>query len=325
MSFNFEEFVKKYYVHPETIEFFKARLADNVQPYYEVGVEEARKQSVAAAIKYGGTVNLDGKETEFIIPSPHCKDGIPVTVYKPSSCDTLPAPGILVYYHGGGNTVGCRKTHETVCKILARDSPCIVVNVEYRLAPEHKYPANIDDSTCALQWVAANKATIGGNVNSKLGVSGDSAGGKLAAIVCHEAKDLVDFAVLVYPSVSYAAVYPSHKEFKDGPVLSTPIMKWFTDQYITDEDKNKPRASVILNKDFSYLPPTQIIVADLDPLRDGCYAYYEKLKQAGVKVELKTIKGVPHAFWSLTAAYKENCREAHAAAVKFIQDHCYNN
>jgi hypothetical protein len=73
MSFNFEEFVKKYYVHPETIEFFKARLADNVQPYYEVGVEEARKQSVAAAIKYGGTVNLDGKETEFIIPSPHCK------------------------------------------------------------------------------------------------------------------------------------------------------------------------------------------------------------------------------------------------------------
>ncbi|XP_053408255.1 carboxylesterase NlhH-like isoform X2 [Mercenaria mercenaria] len=325
MSFNFEEFLKKYYVHPETIDFFKARLADNVQPYYEVGVEEARKQSIAAALKYGGSINLEGTEKEFIVPSPHCKDGIPVTVYKPSSCEQLAAPGIVVYYHGGGNTVGCRQTHATVCKIIARDTPCIVVNVEYRLAPEHKFPANVDDSTCALKWVAANKTTIGGNSNSKLGVSGDSAGGKLSAIVCHEAKNKVDFAVLIYPNVSMYFKHPSVEEFRDGPIVSKEVLDWFVDQYITEADKSNPRASVILNKDFSYLPPTQIIVADLDPLRDGCYEYYEKLKEAGVKVELNTIKGVPHAFWSLPVAYKETCGEAHAAAVKFIKENCYSN
>lgn len=322
MSFDFEAFLKKYYVHPETIEFFKARLADNPKPYYEIGVEEARKTSIEAAAKYGGFVDLEGNETEYIIPSPYDKDGIPVTVYKPISCDKLDAPGIVVYFHGGGNTVGCRKTHESVCKIIARDTPCIVVNVEYRLAPEHKFPANVDDCKCAVEWVAANKTTIGGKPGSKLGVCGDSAGGKLAAIVCHEVTKLVDFAVLVYPSVSYKDHFPSQKEFENGPVLSKEVMAWFVEQYIEDADKSNPRASVILNKDFSYLPPTQIIVADLDPLRDGCYAYYEKLKDAGVKVDLKTIKGVPHAFWSLAGAYKETCKEAHEAAVKFIREQC---
>ncbi|KAL4217790.1 hypothetical protein ACF0H5_022528 [Mactra antiquata] len=319
MSFDFEKFVSTYFVHQETIDFYKARSQDNVKPYYEVGVEEARKTSLATALKYSGNVELDGEEKDIVVPSPYDKDGIPVTLYCPAACDNLPAPTILVYFHGGGNTIGSRKTHVTVCKILARDSPCIVANVEYRLAPEHKFPANNDDAKCVVEWMAANKSVVGGSKESKLGVAGDSAGGRLSAVVSHEAYQLIDFAVLIYPNVSCRFEHPSVVEFGEGPSLSKLTINWFMEQYITEKDLDDARASVIRNKEFSYLPPTLIIVADLDTLRDGCYAYYEKLKEAGVKVEMKTVKGVPHAFWSLQGAFKETCKEAHGAAVKFIQ------
>jgi len=319
MSFDFEAFVKKYYVHPETIAFFLARAAENPKPYYDVGVEEARRTSLEVCTKYSGPDNFDGTETEVIIPSPEVPEGLPSSVYRPKACDNLEAPPIVVYFHGGGNTVGSRKSHEATCKAIASQVPCIFVNVEYRLSPEHKYPANLDDTVVAVTWVAANKTAVGGTSSSKLGVSGDSAGARLAAVACHEIKQGIDFEVLVYPSVG-GGPWPSMQEFEEGPVLAKPTYEWFLAQYgVPESEYGSARASVILNKDFSYLPPTLIIVADLDPLRDGCYAYHEKLKEAGVKVELKTIKGVPHAFWNLPGAFPETCGEAYNVTVDFIR------
>lgn len=319
MAFNLEEFAKKYYVHPETIDFLKARQADGSRPYYEIGVEAARKASAFVSAKYGGSISFDGTEQEFIVPSPFDTEGIPITLYRPAACDYLTATPMLVYFHGGGNTIGSRQTYETVCKFLARESPCIVVNVEYRLAPEHKFPANHDDAKCVVEWVAINKETLGGTVNSKLGVAGDSAGGRLAAVVCHEAKGLIDFAVLIYPNVSCMFEHPSVQEFHDGPSLTWNVINWFMENYISEEEKSTVRASPIRNKDFSQLPPTLMIIAELDPLRDGCYDYYEKLKSANVNVVARTIKGVPHGFFSLRVAFKETCKEAHTMVVQFIQ------
>ncbi|XP_052766599.1 esterase LipI-like isoform X2 [Mya arenaria] len=320
MSFNFEEFVNKYKPHKETLDFFLARAADGVQPYFEIGVDKARQASIEASEKYGGSVDLDGKEFELTVPSPYNKDGIQVTVYAPSSCKADDSPTILAYFHGGGNVIGCRKTHQTICKIIAKESPCIVVNVEYRLGPEHRFPANHDDAKTLVQWLAKNKAAVGGDAGSRLGVCGDSAGGRISAVVCHEAADIIDFAVLIYPSVGLTNPFPSIEEFKDGPVLSTPIRTWFMENYFERKsDMGTPRASPLQHADFGKLPPTLIIVAELDPLRDGCHAYEEKLRTAGIPVELQTIKGVPHAFWSLTGAFRETGKEAQSYAVDFIR------
>lgn len=319
MDFDIDEFIKKYDVHDETVAFLRAAAAAGAQPYYEIGVEAARQSFYERNELMAGKTEFEGSEQDIIIPSSDVKDGLPITVYKPKTCDSLQAPAILVYFHGGGHVVGSRKTHETVCKILARDSSCIVVNVEYRLAPEHKFPADHDDANCVVAWVAKNKTVVGGAADSKLGVCGDSAGGTLAASACHELHQLIQFAVLIYPSVD-CIPYPSAKEFRDGPVISTEIIKWYTAQYIKEEEMTSPRCSVIRQKEFHYLPPTIIIVAELDPLRDGCHAYYDVLKKAGVDVEITTVKGVPHGFWSWPALFKQTCSEAHGAATKFIKD-----
>ncbi|KAH3848254.1 esterase LipI-like [Dreissena polymorpha] len=320
MAQNLEDFIKKYNPHAETVQFLKARAEDGVPPYFEIGVERARLESIKASEKYGGKIDFDGADTELFVPSPHCSDGIPVSVYFPVACQGDATPTILVYFHGGGNVVGCRQTHETICKILARDAQCIVVNVEYRRGPEHRFPANNDDAKCVVQWVAENKHAVGGGSGSKLGVAGDSAGGRIAAVVSYDARDLIDFSVLVYPNTTMHFNYPSIEEFREGPGLSYKLLQWFMGNYLTgEEDRNDPRASVLLREDCSNLPPTLIIVAQLDPLRDGCYAYATKLKAAGVEVEVRTIQGVLHAFWSLTGAYLETGKEAQGYAIQFIR------
>ncbi|WAR18907.1 LIPI-like protein [Mya arenaria] len=295
------KFVNKYKPHKETLDFFLARAADGVQPYFEIGVDKARQASIEASEKYGG-------------------NGIQVTVYAPSSCKADDSPTILAYFHGGGNVIGCRKTHQTICKIIAKESPCIVVNVEYRLGPEHRFPANHDDAKTLVQWLAKNKAAVGGDAGSRLGVCGDSAGGRISAVVCHEAADIIDFAVLIYPNVSCRFEHPSVSEFKDGPGVTWTTIEWFMENYFERKsDMGTPRASPLQHADFGKLPPTLIIVAELDPLRDGCHAYEEKLRTAGIPVELQTIKGVPHAFWSLTGAFRETGKEAQSYAVDFIR------
>lgn len=321
MAFDMKEFSEKYKLHAETVSFLKAKSDSETPPPEGLSVEEVRQGALKDAELYAGPVEFEGIEREFLVPSIYNKDGVPITAYRAKSCDMVVSPPVVVYFHGGGNTVGCRKTHESVCKILSREAPCVVVNVEYRLAPEHPFPADHDDAKCAVRWVAMNKSLVGGVNNSVVGVCGDSAGARIAATVSHELSSSLGFSVLVYPQVSFEKEYKSVEEFSHGPCITKARLDWYRDNYITEKDFGKPRASPLCFKDFSNLPPTLFIVAELDPLRDGCYEYYEKLKKAGVKGQILTMKGVPHGFWKYPGHFVENCRRAHEKAAKFIKAH----
>ncbi|XP_052765920.1 esterase LipI-like [Mya arenaria] len=321
MPFNLDEFLLKYAPHEETVSYLRAKYSGDKKEF-ETDVDAARRSAVETARRYAGDTGFDGTTQEFSVPvddERDIQDAIPVTVYKPDVCVHQGAPPLLVYFHGGGNVTKSRATQETTCKMLAKMTPCIVVNVEYRRSPEHKFPASNDDASCVTRWVHENKIKIGGSVSSRLGVAGDSNGGRMAAVVCHDCPSIVHFAILVYPKVSYLTEFPSSIEFQDGPLLPRKRSEWFSQMTLREDQKTDPRASVVLNSDFSRLPPTLLVIAELDPLRDGGYEYERKLRDAGVHVELELIKGVPHTFWSLPVAFKENCTRSYEIAAKFIR------
>lgn len=283
-------------------------------------MEEAREGNVANAKRFAGTTEFEGTVKEFTVPTKHCSDGIPITVYRSKHCDLCVAPSVFVYFHGGGNVVGCRQTVDTICRIFSRDAPCVVVNVEYRLAPEHRWPANHEDATCVVRWVKMNKSLLGATNESTVGVGGDSAGARLAATVCHDLPE-IDYQVLVYPNVDLRRNYKSAEEFAEMPGLTKKMVDWFTEKYIDEKDITNPKASAILQKKFSGLPPALIILAELDQNRDQGYAYHEKLKEAGVKSQIFTVKGVTHGFFHLPGHFKECCLRAHEKVSKFIKTH----
>ncbi|XP_062615056.1 ethyl acetate hydrolase-like isoform X2 [Saccostrea cucullata] len=192
---SFDKFKPKYKIHSETENYFKLRAEAGAKPYDQLTVEEAREGNIANAKRFAGTTEFEGTVKEFTVPSKQCSDGIPITVYRSKQCDLCVAPSVFVYFHGGGNVVGCRQTVDTICRIFSRDAPCVVVNVEYRLAPEHKWPANHEDAICVVRWVKMNKGLLGAVNESTVGVGGDSAGGRMAAMVCHELHE-IDYQVI---------------------------------------------------------------------------------------------------------------------------------
>ncbi|KAK3576758.1 hypothetical protein CHS0354_014571 [Potamilus streckersoni] len=318
MAFDLDAFVMKYKVHEETVSFLKMSLEEAAKPFYELSIEDARQANLQRAKKYAGSVDFEGITKDFTVPSYDNKDGIPITSYRAKTCNLTVAPPIMVYFHGGGNCMGSRQTYDTVCKVISRDAGCVVVSVEYRLAPEHKFPANHNDAKAAVRWTLMNKSLVGASNNSKVGVGGDSSGGRMAGIVCHEVPGLA-FQVLVYPSVGFVERYKSHEEFEDGPILSKRTLDWCLDNYIDENDRSNPRGNLMLQKSYSNLPPALVIVAELDPLRDGCYAYHEKLKESGIKSQVLTINGAPHAFFHLPGHFKECCRRAYEKTAMFIK------
>nr|KAG5702352.1 hypothetical protein BaRGS_002134 [Batillaria attramentaria] len=182
-----------------------------------------------------------------------------------------------------------------------------VVNVEYRLAPEHKAPAAFDDCRAVARWVLQNKTLIGhttaegGGAESQVGIGGDSAGGQLTACVSQDVKGLA-FQILVYPVTDLSLTAPSYAEFYDTPGLNTKSMEWFIKQFLANEDQRKdPVVCPCLRPSFKGLPPALVIIAELDPLRDDGLAYAEKLKEAGVPTELLLVRGAAHAFFHMHA------------------------
>eukprot|EP00105_Crassostrea_gigas_P041664 XP_019925812.1 PREDICTED: AB hydrolase superfamily protein C1039.03 isoform X3 [Crassostrea gigas] len=317
---SFDKFKPKYKIHEETENYFKLRAEAGAKPYDQLTVEEAREGNVANAKRFAGTTEFEGTVKEFTVPTKHCSDGIPITVYRSKHCDLCVAPSVFVYFHGGGNVVGCRQTVDTICRIFSRDAPCVVVNVEYRLAPEHRWPANHEDATCVVRWVKMNKSLLGATNESTVGVGGDSAGARLAATVCHDLPE-IDYQVLVYPSVDLRRNYKSAEEFAEMPGLTKKMVDWFMDHYIDRSDLDNARASPLLHTNFNTLPPALIIIAELDALRDEGIAYHEKLKEAGVKSQIFTVKGVTHGFFHLPGHFKECCLRAHEKVSKFIKVH----
>jgi len=242
-----------------------------------------------------------------VIPGPAGE--LPIRLYTPNGQGPFP---VVVFFHGGGFTIGSIETHDIVCQHLAAGAEAVVVSVEYRLAPEHKFPAALDDSIAAVAWIHAHAAELGGDAD-RLAVAGDSAGGNLAAGVCHQSRSAggppIRFQLLVYPTVDARMGHPSIKENAEALFLGEDTMSWFHDHYArSPEDKLDPRMSPLLASDFAGLPPALIITAEYDPLRDEGEEYGEKLRAAGVGVTVSRYDGMTHAFFQLGGVLEDGQR-----------------
>lgn len=241
---------------------------------------------------------------------------IPIRLYTPVAAGGGPLAA-LVFYHGGGWVIGDLESHDATCRTLSQTSGCKVIAVDYRLAPEHKFPAAADDAYAALTWVEKNAMEIGVDPN-RIAVGGDSAGGNLAAAVCLMSKDKngphVAFQLLIYPVAQIGIDTQSRKDLATGYFLETETMIWFEDQYMANaSDADNPYASPLKAANLSGLPPAYVITAGFDPLKDEGKAYADNLRAAGVDVQYVNYDGMIHGFVALTAVV-ENAANAVAEA-----------
>jgi len=243
------------------------------------------------------TVAVDRVE-DRTIPGPAGE--IPVRIYRPEGADPKP---IVVYYHGGGWVIGSLETHDDGCRALANAVDAVVVSVDYRLAPEHPFPAPLDDAQAALGWVAEHAEELGGDA-SRIAVAGDSAGGNLAAVVAQLARDgggpALCFQLLIYPVTDHEFDSVSMHDNAEGYFLTRDAMRWFYSHYLDEPSVGAdPRVSPIRADDLSGLPPAFVITAEYDPLRDQGTAYAAAMRDAGTPVEAKTYAGMFHGFLSM--------------------------
>ncbi|UCH48408.1 MAG: alpha/beta hydrolase [Betaproteobacteria bacterium] len=226
---------------------------------------------------------------------------IPIRIYTPRELASNEKLPVLVWYHGGGYVIGDLDTHDWACRALANESDCIVVAVDYRLAPEHKFPAAVEDCYAALKWVAANTTEIHADAG-RIAVGGDSAGGNLATVISILARDdgspKICFQLLVYPVTAPEPETKSHHAFAEGYLLTRKTITWFFTHYLRGPKDTKDfRYAPLEADDLSSLPPALIIVAGFDPLRDEGVEYAEALIHAGNRVRLSNYEGMVHGFY----------------------------
>jgi acetyl esterase len=234
------------------------------------------------------------------IPGP--AGAIPARHYRPTGTE---AP-LLVFYHGGGFAIGDLDTHDALCRLICRDGRVHVLSVDYRLAPEHKAPAAVDDAYAAYRWALDHAGELGADP-SRVAVGGDSAGGNLAALVSLLARDggvqSPALQLLLYPVTDMHAETRSRTLFAEGFFLTKRDIDWFTDHYLggSDVDAADPRVSPLLADDLSGLPPAMVLTAGFDPLRDEGKQYAEAMRAAGVTVDLREMGSLVHGFASFFA------------------------
>ena len=269
-----------------------------------------RPEPLAAAPEAVGSV------TARAIPGPG--GPLPIRIYRPK--DGL--KGALVYFHGGGWVLGSLDTADATCRALANRSRCVVISIGYRLAPEHKFPAAVDDAYAAVRWVADNGADLRIDP-ARIAVGGSSAGGGLAAAVALIARDRggpkIAFQLLTVPVTELSSRAASHREFAEGYGLTSADMEWFGRHYVrTEADADEPYASV-LRADLHDLPPAFVITAECDPLRDDGEAYAEKLRKLGIAARYKRYSGMFHGFMSFPGVLPE-AAEAFEDAGKALRE-----
>jgi acetyl esterase len=232
------------------------------------------------------------------IPGP--AGALPVRIYRPEGEAPFPA---LVYFHGGGWVIGSLETHDGACRDLANRVGCVVVSVDYRLAPEARYPAAAEDCYAATKWVAENALALGLDAR-RIGIGGDSAGGNLSAVVALMARDrkgpALRHQLLIYPVTDADFTRASYRENAEGYLLTTKAMEWFWNHYVPEAARRAEAfAAPLRAKDLSGLPPAFVLTAEYDPLRDEGEAYAKRLQQAGVATRLQRYDGAIHGFFAM--------------------------
>lgn len=259
----------------------------------------ARRERLARAAALGMPKRMGIHVVDRMIPGPAGE--IPVRIYRRFGLpEGSPA---IVYLHGGGWATGDLDTHDASCRLLADDSDCLVVSVDYRLAPEHPFPAAVDDAVAAYRWVQLNSAELSIETG-RVGVMGDSAGGNLAAVIAQVTRDTdVPPPVaqcLVYPATDLLMREKSHELFAEGFFLSRASMEWYRAQYLPDRpDWESPLASPIEQPDLTGVAPALIITAGFDPLRDEGRRYAERLADAGVATRYRCYDDMVHGFFGM--------------------------
>jgi len=292
---------------------FLARQAKNLPPMTSLTPEDARIAS-AEAIR-----TLEGRPEPGVATEPHviesAEGGVDARAYRPDDQD--PDAPVLVYAHMGGGVIGDLETAHVFCTLLARIARCPVLSVDYRLAPENRFPAGFEDVLAAYRWARDNAAAVFGAPPGKAAIGGDSMGGNFAAVLCQELKRLGEpqpaLQLLIYPAVDVASETQSMTTYADAYPLSRPLMDWFMGHYLgPGDDPADPRLSPIKAGDVSGLAPALIATAGFDPLVDQGEAYARRLEAAGVPLTYRCYDSLAHGFTALTGAVpmaEAACRE----------------
>ena len=284
---------------PQVQAVLDVMYSNGVPPTHGLSVESARGALDLFFAEEASEPVADVREFSFAGP----ESDVPIRVYEPEG--ERPHP-ICVFFHGGGWVLGNLDCYDNVCTRLANRAECLVVSIDYRLAPEHPFPAAPRDCYAATEWALANAGQLGGDPD-RVAVAGDSAGGNLAAVVSLMARDRdgpdISHQGLIYPAVNPAGleVPDSYEENAEGYFLELASMEWFFDRYIQSEiDERNPYAFPLQARDLSDLPSATIVSAGFDPLRDEAYAYEERLEDGDVPVSHHHFEAMIHGFCSMT-------------------------
>jgi acetyl esterase len=301
---------------PEIRSLLDQQATSGRPPLHHQSVEQARAFHVADAAALNGPPAPVAAVADRRVPGPAGE--LPVRVYTPEGSPPFP---IVVFFHGGGWVVGTLDTYDPLCRALAAATPAVVVSVDYRLAPEHRWPAAVEDAYAATEWASRNAAALGG-VQHRLAVAGDSAGGNLAAVVALGARDrggpAIGFQLLVYPVLDAAGDTASWREYADGYHLTADGMRWYWDHYLGGAGGAAPDASPLRAAFVGGLPPALVIGAEYDILRDEGEAYAARLAEAGVDATASRHAGVVHGFvrWRAVTGAAEDALQEAAAALR---------
>lgn len=295
-------------LHPQAQAVADFYAAMRTTPFEELPPSEARALYSAGQIP---SMEVVHEIREIMAGTILCR------LYRPSAQTNL---GLLVFFHGGGWVIGDLNSHDGVCRSLANKSGHAVLAVDYRLAPEHKFPAAFDDCVTALQWAYNNAASLGID-NTRMAVGGDSAGGNLAAAVALTEVVPLKFQMLIYPAVDMRMESPSINENANAPILTKSVMTWFVDHYMnSNADRLNMSASPIVASDelLKRMPPAMVITAQFDPLRDEGEAYGKRLVENGVSATITRYNGAFHGFFNMITML-DDAQSAHAQASTLLK------
>ncbi|WBB80902.1 alpha/beta hydrolase [Micromonospora sp. WMMD882] len=298
---------------PQVVAYRARRAAAGTPQLYQQTLAEARAADLAAIRAGGGDAEPVHEVRDTHVPGP---DGdLPIRIHRPAGAGPLPT---LVYFFGGGWTLGSVDTADGICRRLANAVPCQVITVGYRLAPEHRFPAAVLDCHAATTWIAAHAAELGVDPR-RLAVGGDSAGGNLAAAVTllarRDGAPELAGQLLVYPNTVHRGETESMRAADDPYLFNRTSVEWYWGHYLADPaDGRNPLASPLLADDLGGLPPALVITAEYDPLRDEGERYAERLRDAGVPTELSRYPGMVHGFFAMSGVLDGGRRAVDQAA-----------